>query len=223
VAPSISKKLALTLPTSSGRSVGMVPSWTKATELLFLLLLIFAPKNFGSFGIYRNMSSSAWAKQPYFGPQPPLEHSSRLRAIFTCLYFPTIFLQSKEVVNCASNARPGEPGLPAYIPSPPMTDWPSYTAVASDDRQGPHRNVAWYSFAVRSCKLPSSPKLKLKLKDHSLSAYSMRSAIWRTSHAAVTRAPLTSTPLIIRKLRRRLADMLLTSRVMLLLLESTWI
>jgi hypothetical protein len=39
--PSIRKKLALTSPASCGRSVGIVRAWTKATELLVSLVIIF--------------------------------------------------------------------------------------------------------------------------------------------------------------------------------------
>jgi hypothetical protein len=39
--PSVRKKLALTSPTSGGRSVGIVRSRTKATELITIMFLMF--------------------------------------------------------------------------------------------------------------------------------------------------------------------------------------
>ena len=38
--PSIRKKLALTSPTGGGRSVGIVRSWTKATELMYVCMYV---------------------------------------------------------------------------------------------------------------------------------------------------------------------------------------
>jgi hypothetical protein len=40
VAPPICKKLAETLPTSGGRSVSIVRSWTQAMEFVYVLFII---------------------------------------------------------------------------------------------------------------------------------------------------------------------------------------